>query len=262
MNKVRNFPFVNQDTYKDICRYIIDERGFIENVNAYLQNGFFVKTDFLDQFKPTHPVILFTGHSDFSIGKNLLHTGILQYENVIKWYAINPEIKEAKLIPLIYGMGDARYPHGNVSIIQKIQMLNVGKSKSVCGNFRVQNNQAQRQACLEYSKIQLINGGGLGTNSFESYLIDVKQSLFQLCPEGNGMDTHRIYESLLVGCIPIVIENLYVQAYRNASFPLLVLKDWAELQNTSLNEELYKAIWNNFDINNLLVIPYLKSLGL
>ena len=30
---------------------------------------------------------------------------------------------------------------------------------------------------------------------------------FELCPEGNGMDTHRFYEALFLNTIPIVKKN-------------------------------------------------------
>jgi hypothetical protein len=227
-----------------------------------MSSGFWVKTNYLHHFEEylvNQEYTLFTGHCDLTINES--HRHILQHQNLIRWFAVNNIIEDTKLTPIIMGMGDGHYSHGNIAAVSRTQQLKSEKTKLLYGNFKIENNRLQRQACLNYSRIQLA-GRGLGTNTFESYLLDVSCSFFQLCPEGNGPDTHRIYDSLLMNCVPIVTENLYVQAYRNAGFPLLVLKNWTELENISLSPELYKAIWKDFDPSNLLVIPYLKSLGL
>lgn len=260
--KIRSFPFVTQDTYKDICRYVIDESGYYENPNSYLSNGFWVKTNYLHHFEEylkNQEYVLFTGHCDLTVNES--HRHILQHPNLIRWFAVNNVIEDVKLKPIIMGMGDGRYSHGNIAIVNKIQQLKNEKTQLLYGNFKIENNKTQRQACLDYSHIKLA-GRGLGTNTFESYLFDVSCSYFQLCPEGNGPDTHRIYDSLLMNCTPIVTENLYVQAYRDAGFPILVLKDWAELEKITLSQELYYSIWKNFNVNELTVEPYLKRLGL
>jgi len=50
---------------------------------------------------------------------------------------------------------------------------------------------------------------------------------FELCPEGNGLDTHRFYEALLLNTIPIVkrnsLESMYIQ------FPCVIVDDWNEI---------------------------------
>ena len=50
---------------------------------------------------------------------------------------------------------------------------------------------------------------------------------FELCPEGNGLDTHRFYEALLLNTIPIVkrnsLESMYIQ------FPCVIVDDWKEI---------------------------------
>jgi hypothetical protein len=39
---------------------------------------------------------------------------------------------------------------------------------------------------------------------FDKYLLDVAQAKFVVCPPGFGYDTHCIWESLVVGSIPVV----------------------------------------------------------
>ena len=45
------------------------------------------------------------------------------------------------------------------------------------------------------------------STDFKSYLTELKQHRFCLCLRGNGLDTHRFYESLLMGTIPVIVNN-------------------------------------------------------
>ena len=51
---------------------------------------------------------------------------------------------------------------------------------------------------------------------------------FEVCPEGNGPDTHRIYEALVLGLVPVVCSSPRALAM-SSLFPILVLGSWEEL---------------------------------
>ena len=50
---------------------------------------------------------------------------------------------------------------------------------------------------------------------------------FEICGEGNGLDTHRFYEALLFNTIPIVKRNSLESMY--LKFPCVILDDWNEI---------------------------------
>jgi len=50
---------------------------------------------------------------------------------------------------------------------------------------------------------------------------------FEICAEGNGLDTHRFYEALLFNTIPIVKRNSLESMY--LKFPCVILDDWNEI---------------------------------
>lgn len=53
---------------------------------------------------------------------------------------------------------------------------------------------------------------------------------FALCPEGNGMDTHRFYETLAAGVIPIVQRNSLSQPLYERHFKaVLVVDQWSDI---------------------------------
>lgn len=53
-----------------------------------------------------------------------------------------------------------------------------------------------------------------------------------LCPRGNGLDTHRAWETLYVGRIPVVVTSSMDAAFDG--LPVIILDSWGELRNTSV----------------------------
>ena len=53
-----------------------------------------------------------------------------------------------------------------------------------------------------------------------------RKSLFVVCPRGNGLDTHRVWEALYLGAIPIVKKSEYFAALRG--WPVWIVESWDE----------------------------------
>lgn len=61
----------------------------------------------------------------------------------------------------------------------------------------------------------------------EEYLNTMRQYKFVLSPVGNGVDTHRTWEALLAGSIPIVESSVRDRMYED--LPVLIVKSWSDL---------------------------------
>jgi len=59
-------------------------------------------------------------------------------------------------------------------------------------------------------------------------------------PPGNGIDTHRVWETLLVGGIPIVEKNDLYTEFTRQGVPLIMLDNW-EIINVSFWKKLFKS---------------------
>lgn len=66
-----------------------------------------------------------------------------------------------------------------------------------------------------------------------------KNYKFILSPEGGGIDCHRTWEALMIGCVPIVKTSLINDLYED--LPVLIVNDWNELSLDLLNKT-YKTI--------------------
>lgn len=59
------------------------------------------------------------------------------------------------------------------------------------------------------------------------------QFAFIACPRGNGIDTHRFWETLYRGSIPVVLESAWSRNLVAYGLPLIELQDWRELPSVS-----------------------------
>jgi len=62
--------------------------------------------------------------------------------------------------------------------------------------------------------------------NLKHYTKELHAHKFVLCPEGNGVDTHRLWESLYAGAIPIVSKNAWSDSLVEQGFPLIQVNSW------------------------------------
>jgi hypothetical protein len=92
-----------------------------------------------------------------------------------------------------------------------------------------------------------------------AYLQSIRKHDFVLCPRGNGRDTHRLWETLYLGSIPIVKFGELPGQLLN-DFPVWIVNDWCEALNPDLRasareniltsdwdvKRLRQSFWNSF----------------
>ena len=73
--------------------------------------------------------------------------------------------------------------------------------------------------------------------------INQSKYAFVASPHGNGLDCHRTWEALVLGCIPIVktsgLDSLFDE------IPVLIVKDWGDI-----TQELLEKTVNDFKVRN------------
>jgi hypothetical protein len=85
---------------------------------------------------------------------------------------------------------------------------------------------------------------------------------FILCPPGAGEDTHRTWETLYLGCIPIVQSSPLDELY--ADLPVAVINNWDEISISFLEHE-YKRISLNkklkkYDMSKIMMEYWYKRI--
>jgi hypothetical protein len=253
--------FITGNKYKKYAHYIFDESGFHSNQQCASKIlTFFIKTDyiksFFDHFKiPNNPFIIITHNSDYAIDNHCKK--YLEYPNLIKWYAQNVDYEHINLIPIPIGIANEQWSHGNATTLSNIINKQLNKKKLIYANFNIYTNIKQRQNCMQ--NIQKHKSISIEHNvSFETYLTHTAESYFSICPLGNGIDSHRIWESLYLKTIPIT-ENTYNINYLQNKFnlPIIFINEWEEINNITLTEKIYYDTIKLFDPSILNVETFM-----
>jgi hypothetical protein len=208
----------NLDKYKSIFVFTHDLEEF------YLKFG--------DQIKDK---IIISHNSDHEI----------KYIKDVKLHlAQNCLIKNNKLCGIPIGIENRQwFDH---EIFHKIRKITIKKTKNIYFYFSL-TTHISRNDC--YNKLKDYLEWNT-KRSKEDYFKELAYHKYAICPRGNGLDTHRIWECLYLDTIPIVIKNDFVNIN---NLPIIILDDWLDLINFDFasvqfdNQELKKITVSYYD---------------
>jgi hypothetical protein len=119
------------------------------------------------------------------------------------------------------------------------------KTKSVYFYFSVETHSS-RAECRQ----TLMQKCGLEwgeRRAKKDYFKELALHRYCICPRGNGIDTHRIWEALYLNVIPIVIKADYTDAL--CGLPIVVLKSWADFDIYTLPTVFYDQQLSKITMN-------------
>ena len=164
--------------------------------------------------------------------------------NIQWWFAQNCCVEDDRLIPIPIGVENDAWanPQQKKETILSLRRMEVRKRGLVYLNVNPVTNFdrpklyeffGDRSWCtVEYGK----NGAG-----FDNYARKIWTHKFVLCPEGNGQDTHRPWESLYLNSFPIVWRRRFTEEF-SKYLPILVIDDWEQVTASFLGEKYQEFI--------------------
>lgn len=178
--------------------------------------------------------------------------------NVIRWYATNVNTLNPVVEAIPSGLENNRW---HVEQRKKERMLEKLQEPRIIRNLVYMDhsttwNIGERRWLYEYLSdnpwVTAINKGA----NFERFLENVYAHKFVICPRGNGIATHREWETLYLGAIPIQKRNLNNRFF--IGFPICFVNDWTEVTEEFLNKEYIRI--QNLDWNKeMLTFEYWKN---
>ena len=163
--------------------------------------------------------------------------------NVAHWFATNVTQRNPRVSALPLGLGSTRSPTTlHAAEIACSREAGAQRDRWLYVNFRSDTNPAIRQPAFQYFKDHPGVGEWItfqpplerGNNA--KFLDALVRHRFVLCPPGNGVDTHRMWESLLAGAIPVVIRSLAMEPFSH--LPVLFVDDYRQVTRELLGEAL------------------------
>ena len=236
-------PFISGDTFRDYSDHIFDETKGFDSSKVKRNDVVFLKSDFIDiYFKYFHPkiiepYILLTHNSDFILKEE--HTSYKD-DMIIHWFAQNLAfVSDDNFSLLPIGLENKRYLTNGVLTNFK-GYSNQKKTKHILCSFN-KNTHPERTEVLSIIK----NNGYVDISNFgtpKEYVKNLSKYKFSICPRGNGSDTHRFWESLMVGTFPIVAKTPFTKNLESMGIPALYLDNWSDLNH-----------YNSQDLNELFI---------
>lgn len=232
------FPFVSGDTFRAACARVIDES---HHVTAPIRAGqsVFVATKYSDQLlrsaemsdpetlKSSVSVIIHNGDLPPSIDRmrDLAST----FSSV--WSVnVTSELRALGIRPVPIGLENAHWkgtgqphlfplPGDRNSLVPLADRRNL-----VFASFRCSTNPGVREPL----RSQVLSRGWTWlepTRDSNRYLQGLKDSIFVLSPQGNGLDCHRTWEALYCGAVPVITKGTLPPDLVE-SLPILEVQSW------------------------------------
>lgn len=257
--------FLNKNNNKDL--HTIEEKSlngsrFVTYISKSLSvsNGdiIFCQTDYLKYLfellngSGLNKIDLITHQSDITITKKLYDQ---KPDCINYWYSTNVSIEDEKLIPIPIGINNHYYQTFPIEedFVSKQFNEYKEKEKKFYLNFNVNTNFYHRLKVLKKYSYQSNSIISTRTNKKE-YLEDLNKNKFIICPFGNGIDTHRIWESIYTNSYPVVEMNVAFKDFQN--LPIIFVenlaKDDINLENLkNVNLEMADFYyWKNMILSN------------
>lgn len=220
---------ISGKSFADKCKWVFDPRYPDRLVFDYhfAKHGdwVFVNGDYIPQLVSRIP-LLFVGGKKFVfiVHNSDLPFGMQQFrllaQHSIHIYAINTTIRHQMITTIPLGFVDKQLP-----LLSGFKGGSSERPYEIYVNFSTNTNSPKRKECLDAFKDdpRVVYHQNL---SVPEYLMDLCRSKFVLCPEGTGMDTHRVYESILCGATPVVLRNSLSHLYEK--LPVCIVDKWMD----------------------------------
>jgi hypothetical protein len=232
--------------------------------------------NFLDNIK--EPFVLVTGDSDSSI--NINHNNyylykILNHHYLINWFAQNLVSDHPKLKHIPIGM-DYHTMWENPGMWGLFQQTPISQERALIDcfakapifenrifasycNWHFEISRGDREDCFNK-----INDKGIcffENNRIPRLSTWQRQSsfMFVISPEGAGIDCHRTWEALLLGCVPILKKSNFTNILNG--LPVVILNDWNELNKERLLSEYQRIANSNFDYSKIFLKYWINNLN-
>jgi len=169
-----------------------------------------------------HEFVLVTHNSDLGVLDE--YSRFVDNKKIIKWFGQNNHLDHPKVITLPIGIAREEYPHGDVKLLSEKSKVQE-KTHLVYKNFSISTNWQER---TEADKITKSNGIDMSPSvPHEKYFDALAEAVFTISPCGNGVDCYRIWESLYLKTIPVVLRHKALKQFED--LPILFVNSWNEV---------------------------------
>jgi hypothetical protein len=203
-------------------------------------NSLFIKQLFqhLNTVTKFKNITLITHQADLKINKRLFKK---KPACISDWYAVNVTHKNSNLIPIPLGIANNKNTKNLIySDFKDHEVKKQEIQDKIYCSFNVNTNYFHRIRAVKYINTdKYIKGFFLNLDEYLNYITSTK---YTLCPWGNGIDSHRFWEVIYAGNIPITKYSYLYKSFD--SLPGYLVKSYKaiDVQNYSSVSENYSML--------------------
>lgn len=245
----------NSDISKCVAYIQIDSLAYRRQVNFRGK----VNPELSEFNKPN----VITGHGDLEV-----HQMMKDFYPFKRWFSINKNCDDKNVFSLPLGItnntneSEDHHIFGNTKIM--LEVFKTPRELKHLAYLNVNpNTHPERRYVLEkFGNCDWVYKRE-PTKSLESrkqFLQDIRSSKFVLCPRGNGIDTHRLWETLYMGSIPIVRREIMYNEHTD--LPILIVDRWEDVTPEFLEKKYEEIISKKWNFNKLKIgywIEFIKN---
>jgi hypothetical protein len=241
-----SFPYITGDGFRSLAQHIMDDISSISTNSVSDGDIIFIRTDMLNKFfekvcpEITARFILISQNAD-----NNMQDEFSRHidEKIIHWFSQNLLFDHPKATPLPIGLINFRYS-ADTALIKKYKFYSNEKKDKIAMSFSSHLDRHSVKSKLDsYGTTET-----LPHLNKADYYDKMSGYKFVASPEGNGIDCHRTWEAMYLGCIPVVLRNSTTSFFEKIGLPILVIDRWEEVSNFNkdfLNRK-YAELEKNF----------------
>lgn len=163
--------------------------------------------------------------------------------NINKWFSTNVVYQSDDLVGIPLGVSNDYTKNYD---LENFIGGNPKREDLLFVNFRINTNFKERNYAFKHLKKVATPKMNISQHKFFQQVL---KSKFVSAPWGNGFDTHRLWESLYLGCIPITRNHF---SYKNFNdLPILFVSRWEKINRDFLLEKYEDLIFQPKNIQKL-----------
>jgi len=207
------------------------------------------------------PIVLVSGNQDINFTDINEFKELLEEEKLIKWYSQNMCLDHEKCIRIPIGLDyHTLYSHLGMNHPWSIGML-PSIQEAIIDDIRTRGRPISERRAAAFCNWQFFLDRGdrrevlqkVDMNALymvpnyqgrnESWMNQMEFA-FVCSPSGGGLDCHRTWEALILGCVPIVKSSGMDSLFDG--LPVWIVKDWSEvtLENCVKKKEEYSGAYS------------------
>jgi hypothetical protein len=169
----------------------------------------------------------------------------------VYWFTTNVNIRYKSIRSIPIGIENDFWLKDKKKLMQQKLRDKKNFKRMLYVNHNVKTNPKERQKPYDLfsgKSWATVNTGSNG-QGYENYLDNIYNHPFVICPQGNGIDTHRTWECLYMNTIPIEKRNINNQFYTD--LPILFVDDWEEITERFLHDSFMRMTSTKWDLKKL-----------